>query len=177
MPALHWAAAKGAVAVVRTLLELGATLEQRDNAGGTALHWAAHKGHTDVLDALADAGSDLEKEDKVCAYAHARSVTPTPLVHHSVLFFLVHLFQSDSDMCVFPFALALALAILICQMGFTPLHHAARYGHEGFVRNLVDKGADPDPRTKSKKTPLAWAKETRAHKVVSLLLEKGAAPA
>ena len=60
-------------------------------------------------------------------------------------------------------------------MGFTPLHHAARYGHEEFVRNLVeDKGVDPDPRTKSKKTPLQWAKETRAHAVVNLLMEKGA---
>ena len=41
--------------------------------------------------------------------------------------------------------------------GYTPLHHAARYGHVELCRLIMDEIEDIFPKTKDKTTPLHLA--------------------
>ncbi|XP_049769444.1 speckle-type POZ protein-like [Schistocerca cancellata] len=56
--ALHWAAYRGDVEVVRLLLEAGAAVDARDGGGSRPLHWAALNGRAEVAAALLVAGAD-----------------------------------------------------------------------------------------------------------------------
>jgi ankyrin repeat protein len=69
---LTWAAAKGRIAAVRLLLELGASASLPGTFGGpghgvgtTALHHAAEGGHLAVIEALLDAGADPTVTDEL----------------------------------------------------------------------------------------------------------------
>ena len=50
--ALYWAAEKGHVDAVKTLIKLGADVTAQDEDGQTAVHVATSFGHTDVVDLL-----------------------------------------------------------------------------------------------------------------------------
>ena len=57
--ALHWAAAENHPAAVHTLVELGADLNERSNAGWSALLFAVRAGKDDAVRALLEAGADV----------------------------------------------------------------------------------------------------------------------
>ncbi len=57
--ALMWAAAENHPAAVHTLIELGATVDERSNAGWTALLFAVRAGQADAVGALLEAGADV----------------------------------------------------------------------------------------------------------------------
>ena len=57
--ALMWAAAENHPAAVHTLIELGATVDERSTAGWTALLFAVRAGQTDAVGALLEAGADV----------------------------------------------------------------------------------------------------------------------
>jgi ankyrin repeat protein len=54
------------------------------------------------------------------------------------------------------------------------LNHAARYGHEGVARLLLEHGADVETKDNRGGSPLIWAAEWGHAGVVRLLLENGA---
>ncbi len=56
--ALHWAAYKGHVGVVKTLIERGATIDARNSDGRTPLILAAGMGHAKTARILLEAGAD-----------------------------------------------------------------------------------------------------------------------
>ncbi|KAG7284889.1 hypothetical protein NEMBOFW57_009504 [Staphylotrichum longicolle] len=56
----------------------------------------------------------------------------------------------------------------------TPLHHAAKTGHEAVVRLLLEKGAAIEAKDRDDWTPLHHAALNGHKAVVRLLLEKGA---
>ena len=62
--ALHWAAEKGFLDVVKALLQHGAAPNIYDTDRNTALHLSAKKGHTTVVKALLGAGADSSAKDK-----------------------------------------------------------------------------------------------------------------
>ena len=62
--AIHVAAEKCHVDVVRLLLEKGADIEAQDNEGKTAISKAAEKGHVDVVRLLLEKGADKDAQDK-----------------------------------------------------------------------------------------------------------------
>jgi ankyrin repeat protein len=53
--------------------------------------------------------------------------------------------------------------------GFTALHAAAQSGNVGLIRLLLDKGANPQPRTLDGKTPLTFAVDNKHEAVVKIL--------
>ena len=70
--ALTWAAARGRLASIRRLLELGAAVDHRASFGGpdhgwgvTALHLAAQSGHMEAVQALLAAGVDPAIPDDI----------------------------------------------------------------------------------------------------------------
>ena len=62
--ALHWAAFRGHEAIVRLLLERGASHEVQDNEGRTALQVAVAYGHSTIVKVLITAGADLKIDMK-----------------------------------------------------------------------------------------------------------------
>ena len=67
--ALHWAAFHGHEAIVRLLLESGASHEVQDNEGRTALQAAVAYGHSTVVKVLMMAGADLKIDMKAWSAA------------------------------------------------------------------------------------------------------------
>ena len=60
------------------------------------------------------------------------------------------------------------------RMGWTPLHNAAWCGHAGVAKVLVAKGADPNAKSNSGRTPLGLAEERGNYAVQNVLLKAGA---
>ncbi len=60
--ALHWAAAEGQGAVVETLIEGGADIRQRSNAGSTPFMFAVRKGDERSVRAFLAAGADVNEK-------------------------------------------------------------------------------------------------------------------
>jgi ankyrin repeat protein len=58
--------------------------------------------------------------------------------------------------------------------GETPLHLAARYGHEDAMRACLDRGADVTARNRFGKRAIDIAEEIGNKKIVSALMERGA---
>ena len=57
---LHWAAYEGQVEAMEALVELGADIEAKMDAGDTPLHTAAVYGHVDAVKALVALGADMQ---------------------------------------------------------------------------------------------------------------------
>ena len=54
----------GRLKLAKSLIKMGADVDARNRAGGTAMHRAAHKGDIDGLSILIDAGGDMFAKDK-----------------------------------------------------------------------------------------------------------------
>jgi len=63
------------------------------------------------------------------------------------------------------------------ELGLSPLHWAARQGHEDIARALVDGAADPSARTQDQSTPLHLAAASNAGPIVKMLLSCNVDPA
>lgn len=63
-------------------------------------------------------------------------------------------------------------AVQATDGGATPLHWAARFGHEDIVRSLLQAGALADARASDGGTPLHWAASRGQTAVVTLLLPR-----
>lgn len=73
--ALHVAAFAGHYAVVRALLEMGASVHVRDGSGRTPLACALYKGHRDVSLLLVATGSQIEQADQELVYLFFQHVS------------------------------------------------------------------------------------------------------
>ena len=59
------------------------------------------------------------------------------------------------------------------QDGYTPLHDAAREGHNDVVKLLLDRGAEPNMANQHGDTPLSCALQNGHMDVVNILTENG----
>lgn len=161
----------GHVEVTKMLIKGGADLEPTDSEGSTPLHLASEQQHGEVMKALLAGGADpnCRKVDgttplqivarkgnvqllKTLLHAQADPLIPTPVVLE-----------------------ATRKGRLVEQMKFITLETAARYGHVGIVRHLVQNvGIDKC----GGKTKGFQALECAAHnghpEVMAVLVEYGA---
>jgi ankyrin repeat protein len=131
--ALHCAADRGHLGVIRVLLSAGAEVDSKDKSapttektvvkfkyyslmffsgGDTALHCAAQYGHPEVISVLLSAGAEVNSKNKS---APTTEKTVVKFKYYSLMFF---------------------------RYGSTALHCAARYGHLDSCRVLVEARAD-----------------------------------
>lgn len=126
MTALHWAAERGAVDLVRTLLFAGANPSASTRNGDyTPLHLAAKVGRSDVIVELLDAGGKIDATTST-------GVTPLHFAAQSARPEAVQVLI-DRGAAVDPRESA---------YDQTPLMWAAAFDHVEVVRSLLERGAD-----------------------------------
>jgi hypothetical protein len=142
---------QGDVATVKSLLDNGADINEKDAYGKTALMKAVEKGDIDTVKTLLDRGADTNiKTDRggtallAAAYGGHTAVIQALLEKGAEV--------NAKDM-----------------FGTTALMVAARYGHRETVTVLLDKGADVTIKNKGGATALMLAAEEKNAEVAELL--------
>jgi ankyrin repeat protein len=137
----------GDVRTVQRLLSGQPSLaSSRDTDGTSVVLMAYTGGHRRVLDALLAAGPDLDVFD-AAALGHVN--------HLEILL-----------------GLDPSLAVAEGVGRITPLHLAARYGHAGAARRLLDAGADPAARSDGGETAADVARAAGHLELAATLTER-----
>ena len=178
---LMLAAASGHADSVRALLDAGATVDAKEKARGqTALMFAAAYNRVDVVTLLAARGADVKATSKVVDLFELTREDPAPQAGAGTA-------AGRSGSAPAPPARAPQVPgvdraynynELIGYMGgMTPLMFAAREGHVGVARALLEAGADVNqPRDGDQTTPLLMATLNGQFDLGKYLLERGANP-
>jgi predicted Zn finger-like uncharacterized protein len=155
-PSLHKAAEQGNTALVKTLLQKGANVNEPDSLGWSPLHFAAYKGYKQTAEVLLNNGAIVNAKAN-------NDVRP------------LHLAAEQGQTVLAELLLGKGADVNARQVqGWTPLGLAAQNGHLETVKLLLDKGADGNSKSKSGLTPLHAAVSKGRREVVELLLSKGA---
>ena len=140
----------GAAAGVERLIAAGADVNAVESSRGqTALMWAAAQGHMAVARQLIAAGAELETRS---------SVRPRLM------------FADASNGGAFDQGIVERLG------GYTPLLFAARNGHGGVARLLIEAGAEVDGAAGNEASPLVVATHSGHFALARRLFEAGADP-
>ncbi|XP_041044534.1 ankyrin repeat domain-containing protein 6b isoform X2 [Carcharodon carcharias] len=154
--ALHLAAYKGHIDVVRILLKASCDLDIQDDSNQTALHRAAIVGNTEVISALILEGCALDRQDK----------DGNTALHEACW----HGFSQSVKLLVKAGANIHAKN----QAGNIALHLACQNGHSQSSRVLLLGGSRPDIKNSAGDSPLHIAAALNHKKIARLLLEAGA---
>lgn len=140
----------GSAAGVRHLIAAGADVNAVERSRGqTALMWAAAQGHMEVARELISAGAELE----------ARSTVRPRLMY-----------ADASNGGAFDQGIVERLG------GYSPLLFAARNGHGGVARLLIEAGAEIDGVAGNGASPLVVATHSGHYVLARRLLDQGADP-
>ncbi len=182
--ALMKAAARGYTNTVKALLEKGAEVDARDNAGRTALIEAAFGGYTDTVGLLLERGANVNASDAegwtplFWATFSRRTGTVRFLLDkganvnaknkYEVTALLHAAYAGDTETAV---VLLEHHADINAQddMGKTALIEAAHQGHSDTVRLLLENGAKADLKARDGGTALSLATQQRHADIVALL--------
>ncbi|XP_065649244.1 transient receptor potential cation channel subfamily A member 1-like [Hydra vulgaris] len=184
---LHLACNSGFFEIAKLLIESGANIESKNPLQETPLHKATLFNHFEVIKFLLARGVDVECCDKdnqtplLMAVRKNYVETVKLLLEYSAS---IYAKDSNDRTCL---SLAAqenskeALEILckldiqnlleeIDKYGMTPLHIAAKQGHENIVQTLLSLGACIDAKCHESLTPLHLAAKNGHLKIVQLLL-------
>ncbi len=163
--------------MMRTILETGLNVNQKDTTGDTLLHWVARSESPKAIKLLLDQGADVSAEN-ILGWTPLHSAVASSAVETTTL-----LLEKGSDVNAKG------------RNGDTPLHLAASNniillsrrpwdwdGSPGpetpeklaTVKRLLTYGADVNAKNKAGVTPLAYARASGYGETVKLLLDKGA---
>ena len=151
------AARDGDYAVLRRLLDAGASLQTKNADGQTALHLAVKSGHRPIVQLLLDNGVNLEaanvRGDKALYVA-------TQLGDFAMVELLLY-FKADVES-------------LNPESGHTAFYQAALDGHVAIAKILRENGADIDVLDAAGRTPLFSAVFREDMPIIEFLLQNGA---
>ncbi|KAB8276988.1 ankyrin repeat-containing domain protein [Aspergillus minisclerotigenes] len=179
---LSRAAEYGSEGVVRLLLEMNVDVNISDNDGRSPLSWAAESANEATVKLLLQAeGIDTEGRDNIGRSAHlmaadrgsqaivnllsqkrpggAQRPNDVSEVFSSELNTMMHLISSG--------------AVDLNQSGEKALSWAAKTGHDGVVKLLLENGVDAEAKLDGGKSPLLWTVEHGSTDMVEFLLDKG----
>jgi ankyrin repeat protein len=150
---LHDASAEGSVEIVRSLLDQGVDVNQRDAYHRTALHMASQKGKLEVAKLLIKYGADVNCRDK-------EGWTPLHVASRFGYCDIAELLLDHS-----------ADVNVTQQDLFTPLHLASWSSNLKVVRLLLKRGANIHVRNIDGRTPYALASRRGDHDIIRLFLD------
>ena len=153
--ALHCAASRGDLGIVRFLLLNGANADQPDGDGSTAIMLAARGGNIDILRHLIHSGADPNIENN-------RGVTP-----------LAAAVQTGDASAVEMFIECGARVDTADSQGDTALFHAVKGGLFGVCRLLLEAGARCNNKNAAGTYPLCIAAKYGNSEITRLLIDSG----
>ena len=153
---LHCATVNGNESVVRSLLDAGADIEEKDEIRRTPLLLASENGHTAVMRLLLEQGADIDAKDE-------KDRT------------LLHLASERGNIAAVDLLLKEGVDINAKQHDeSTALHLAVIYGHESLVELLLETGANIEARNIYGNTALHLAAAIDLETIAQMLIEHGA---
>ncbi|KAJ1546036.1 hypothetical protein HK096_005624, partial [Nowakowskiella sp. JEL0078] len=166
MSALHYAASKGYLEVVKLLIQNCADPEANTLDGITPLHLAASSNHVDVVQYLGTIGVQIERFSVSNRYTALHSASRKGGVE-STRALLVLGANVDSQTHLLDFNCE--------EMSWSPLHVACRHGHIEVAKVLIQNGANVNQYGQEvKSTPLHISAKRADFEMVRLLLDNGA---
>ncbi|XP_072912477.1 ankyrin repeat domain-containing protein 6b isoform X1 [Hemitrygon akajei] len=187
--ALHLAAYKGHIDVVRILLKASCDLDIQDDSDQTALYRAAVVGNTEVISALILEGCSLDRQDKdgntalheaswhgfshsvkllvkAGGNVHAKNQAGNVALHLAC--------QNGHSQSCRVLLLGGSRPDIKNSMGDTCLHVATRYNHVAIIKILLSAFCSVSEKNQAGDTPLHVAAALNHKKIARLLLEAGA---
>ncbi|XP_052562210.1 uncharacterized protein LOC120413312 isoform X2 [Culex pipiens pallens] len=159
--ALHFAAHRGHIKIVKRLLNLSANVNSATEENGqTALHMASEMGYISIVQLLLYKGAQVNSASK-----HS-GITPLHLAAQKGFAEIVSLLLTKGA----------AIDRATTVYGQTALHFASSKGYLETVRILTKHRGNVNIKTQKKSTPLHLATRNGHFDVARLLLEKGADP-
>jgi ankyrin repeat protein len=155
--ALSWAAQRGMVDVVKTLLQFSADPNVCTPHGHSPLQYASEARNPDCLHPLLEHGADVTQHD-----VEGQTALHYAAAHHGDLAYYRPLIEANSD------------PNHPTRYGFTPLATVIQEGWVEPVRYLIENGADIQLKGQDEKAPVFYAVEYNNHYALSLLHDKGA---
>ena len=155
--ALSWAAQRGMVEAVETLLRFGADPNLCSSLGHSPLMYAAEARNSDCLQPILGHGADVTQCD-----VEGQTALHYAAAHHSDLGYYRPLLEANSD------------PNWATIYGLTPLTTAITEGHNEAVKFLVDNGADINLAGHEERSPAFHAVEYNNHTALVFLYERGA---
>lgn len=154
--AVHYAAVRGHVDIVRKLIKSGVDVNTRDGDNRTPLHWAATSGWVNVAEFLITNGASVNIVQKDgFSSLHAA----TCLGHMHMCRYLLaegaEVNRTDRD-------------------GWSPLHMATCYGHPEVVKLFLSSGAKVNQKTRDEETALHIAVDPANVDIIGELIGAGA---
>jgi ankyrin repeat protein len=184
-PAMHDAAERGALDLVRLLHKHGAKLDERDSQGMTPLFLASRRGKLEVVRYLLAKGASVDGKSLEFTPLGTAIVRGWPKVAQALLAAGANVkrrskFDGFTVLVDAAFCGRLPLVRMILPYDRDrssrqeALLLAAKEGHTGIVRLLLAAGVDPNRVKFRRKSALAWARQNRHGTIVKLLLAANA---